>query len=141
MSDHLESLYIELNTSQECVVVGDIYLRPGTNFDLFVNDYRLILQNLGCRKSFTWGDFNLNLHHYDTSKAVKSVVDMYFKFSHLPLTNEPNRISGPSATAIDHIWHNHFTFPMESGVFMSDTSDHFSPFVIELSDESDIQSE
>ena len=80
------------------------------------------------------------LHHTDTSKSVKSFADMCFEISYSPLTNKPRRISGPSATAIDDIWHNHFTLPMESGVLMSDTLDHFSPFVIQLSDETEMQS-
>ena len=108
---------------------------------LFLNDYRLISQILGSTTSFFCVDFNYNFHYYVTSNAVKSFVDMCFEFSYLPVTNKPSRISGLFATAIDHILHNHFTFPMESGVFMSDTSDNFSPFVIDLSDETDIHSE
>ena len=35
-----------------------------------------------------------------------------------------------SATAIDHIWHNRLDSTLKCGILMSDTSDHFSPFVI-----------
>ena len=106
-----------------------------------MNDYRLILQKLGRQKSLICGDFNLNLLRYVTSNSVKLFVDMCFDLSFLPLTNKPCRISSLSAAAIEHFWHNHFTFPMESGVIMSDTSDHFSLFVIELNDETDIQTD
>ena len=94
----------------------------------------MILQQLGDKKVYVCGDFNLNLLQYEACDAVRSFVDLCFEYSYLPLINRPTRVTDHSATAIDHIWHNCYDSPVECGILMSDTSDHFSPFVIELGD-------
>ena len=48
----------------------------------------------------------------------------------MPLINKPSRVSMHSATAIHHIRHNRLDSTLKYGILMSDTSDHFSPFVI-----------
>ena len=131
MYEHLESLFIEVSNHSECDVVGVIYRRPRSNVDDFLRDYRMVLERLGSRKKiYICGDFNLNLIHYEINNSVRSFVDLCFEFSYMPLINKPSRVSMHSATAIDHIWHNRLDSTLKCGILMSDTSDHFSPFVI-----------
>ena len=141
MYEHLESLFIEVTTNIECVIIGVIYRRPRSSIDNFLNDYRNILEHLGGRKVYICGDFNLNLLQYEICNSVHSFVDLCFEYSYLPLINKPSRVSGSSATAIDHIWHNRYDSSVKCGVLMSDTSDHFSPFVINLESFDDAECE
>ena len=132
MYNHLESLFIEVTINNERVIIGVLYRRPRSSFEDFMYDYRKILQELGDRKAYICGDFNLNLLQYETCNSVNTFVDLCFEYAYIPLINKPSRISSHSATAIDHIWHNRYDSAIECGILMSDTSDNFSPFVINI---------
>ena len=95
-------------------------------------DYRNTLQDLGDRKVYISGAFNLNLLKYKTCNSVKSFVYFYFEYAYIPLISKPSRIPSNSATVIDYIWHKRFDSAMECGILMSDTSDQFPPFTINI---------
>ena len=107
-----------------------IYRRPRSNLDDFSRDYRMVLEQLGSRKIYICGDLNLNLIHYEINNSVHSFVDLCFEYSYIPLIKKPNRVYMHSANVFDHILHNPFDSTLKCGILMSDSSDHFSPFVI-----------
>ena len=130
--NHLESLFNEVAFNNERVIIGVLYRRPRYSFEGFMYDYRKILQELGDRKAYICGDFNMNLLQYEACNSVNTFVDFSFEYAYIPLINKPSRISSHYATAIDHIWHNRYDSAIEYGILMSDTSDIFSPSVINI---------
>ena len=87
------------------------------------------LKRLDARVYIT-GDFNLNLIRYNSNNCVRNFVDTMFDFSFYPCTHKVTRVSKRSATIIDHIWTNDIRSYKTNGILLSDSSDHFSPFLI-----------
>ena len=55
---------------------------------------------------------------------------MLFKFNVLSTINKPTRVTKTSATAIDNIFiNNYLETTFETGIFMTDISDHFPVFI------------
>ena len=101
---HIESLCVELKINGVSLVLCLIYRRPGSSFDDFLEDYAVILQNIGTKKSFIFGDFNLNLLKYDNCSQVQSFANLSFEFSFTSFINKPTRVTSHSATVLDHIY-------------------------------------
>ena len=70
------------------------------------------------------GDFNLNLLSYTDEGQVHDFVDLMYSYSFLPYITKPTRQTQHSLTLIDNIFSN-CNLPTESGVIISDISDHF----------------
>ena len=60
---------------------------------------------------------------------MRDYVNICHEFNFISLIDKPTRVTSHSATCVDHIWSNAFQDSIESGVFLNDASDHFSPFV------------
>ena len=72
----------------------------------------------------------MNLLQYETSKSVNIFVDLCFEYAYIPLIKKPYIISSHSATTIDHTGITVMT--LQCGILTSDTSDTFSPSVINI---------
>ena len=129
MYEYIESLFIEIKINDENIILGLIYRPPNSSYELFLEKYRFILECLGNRKSYLFGDYNIDLLKYNDRSRVKFFVDMSMEFSYIPLINKPTRISTHSATLIDHIWTNNINENVNSAILMNDCSDHFAPFI------------
>ena len=81
-------------------------------------------------KAYISGDFNLNLIRYSTNESVRNFADTMFNNYFFPCTHKVTRVAGLSATLIDSIWTNDITSHKTNGILMSDSSDHFAPFII-----------
>ena len=131
--DYIESLFVKVWTNHEWHIFGVIYRRPNTNFQLFIEKYSQILSNIGKTKCILTGDYNLDLLKFSTSQNVRELVDLSLQFDFKPFINKPTRVSGSSATIIDHIWCNYENKNFISGILQTDTADHFTPFLLNKS--------
>ena len=61
---------------------------------------------------------------------MKSFVDTMFNAYFYPCTHKVTRVGKSSATVIDSIWTNDIKSNKTNGILITDSSDHFSPFVI-----------
>ena len=126
--DYIESLFIKIKFNGSELIVGNIYRRPGSNFSSFMSSLEFILNRIGNGRCMIGGDFNLDLIKYESANHVKNYVDTFYGFSYCSLINRPTRVSSHSATIIDHLWTNCTNLSSNSGILLTDASDHFSPF-------------
>ena len=129
-SDSIESLFINVSTQNDSLIMGNIYRRPGSNFEDFLGKFEDVLRFIGNKKCLIGGDLNLNFIDHNISSCVKSFIDLFFIFSYIFLINKPTRESTHSATLIDHIWTNYNNLNIFSGILVTDASDNFSPLAV-----------
>ena len=69
------------------------------------------------------GDFNLHL--LDSSdNNTQLLTDAMFNSNFYPLINKPTRITGSSASTINHIWTNVTNTRINSGIITHCVADH-----------------
>lgn len=85
---------------------------------------RITLENKHC---LITGDLNVNLLDNDHCSQSQEFLDILFSSSCIPLINKPTRVTQNSATLIDNIFSNILP-PPNSGILVTDVSDHFPIF-------------
>ena len=130
MTDVVESLFVEMvNPNGKNILIGVVYRPPGSN----PNDFLLYVQNLMQNSIFTnkhvylMGDFNIDLMKCNSQHISQEFVETLMSVSLLPLISKPTRVTDRSATLIDNIFCNILPIP-ESGIVLSDISDHYPIF-------------
>ena len=130
-----ESLFIELSlANNKKIVIGSIY-RPGTvspgmtfteQFTQFSEILSTLLADISSEYEhvFIYGDFNLNILDL-SNKFIADYVETIFSYGFLQLITRPTRVSGNSATLLDHILTNSTVNCHNSYILCSRLSDHF----------------
>ena len=135
MNKIIESLFIEIeNKQQKNIVIGIIYRPPNANPNSFLAAIQDILHNarLQNKDSFIMGDFNINLlNRINSSSLSQEFLNTFLSGSFLPLISRPTRLTETSATLIDNIFSNIHP-PPQTGIIISDISDHFPVFAHSL---------
>ena len=136
-----ESQFIKLKISQnKFIIVGNIY-RPNTAPRADVKRFIEILNGIlitihsdpelkHCQSIELLGDTNLDLLKYNIHCDTSCYIDTLLNHGMLPLITLPTRISNNSASLIDHISTNSRDDKFESGILISDISDHLPVFYI-----------
>lgn len=128
-----DSLFIEIiREKDKNIVIGVLYRPPDSNTAKFLESLETILSTIDKeRKSCTLtGDFNFDLLNHFSHAPTNEYIDLLFSYSYFPLISRPTRIAKHSATLLDHIFTNVLENNIESGIFLSDISDHFGVFQI-----------
>ena len=128
-----ESIFIELTIDKNVhVLVSCIYRRPGCCIRAFCNELRPLLHDVikSNQSVFICGDFNINLLKYDDHSATREFIDLMSNFSLKPTVTKPTRITRDTQTLIDNIFTNELIKPIQSGILISDISDHLPVFVL-----------
>ena len=110
-NNDIESLSIEIvYANNKNSIVNVTYRQPAGNIEVFDDSFKKILLPKKDKNKpiYITGDLNLNLLDYNTNAKVKSLLDIIFAHSFVPLINKPTRISKNNATVIDHILTNKF---------------------------------
>jgi hypothetical protein len=76
------------------------------------------------------GDTNIDLLKHENHLDTNMYLDSLLSNGLLPLITLPTRISGHSATLLDHICTNIIDDTFDTGIIISDLSDHFPVFYI-----------
>ena len=129
-----ESVFIEIVIDNKKIVVGSVY-RPGTKapgltftqqFAEFSEILSQTLSELGSKYDSVYilGDFNLDVLKIDQNRFVSEYVDTLFAYGFLQIITKPTRISGNSATLIDHIITNSTSRNFDSFILNFRVSDH-----------------
>ena len=127
-----ESLFIEIQCADTTIIYETIYRSPSgdSSTDSIFQDY---LENCvtKLRKSKKYciiqGDFNYNLNDINDTHMT-SFTEIMFENSFYPHINLPTRITGTSATCIDHIWSNVFNCDVICGIISETIADHMITF-------------
>ena len=131
--DHdIETLSIEIeNKKSNNIVISGIYRPPRGNINNFKGHLKKTMskRSLSNKHVILTGDLNINSLDYSSNEHVKDFFDTCFQNSFVPIINRPTRVTRKSATCIDHILTNSLIdTEIESGIFKSEISDHFSIF-------------
>ena len=131
-----ESIFVEvINTNSKNTIIGVIY-RPNTlpyaDLDIFVDALTEIINVISNENKtiYLMGDFNIDLLKFGTHKKNNDFIDSIVTQGLLPHISRPTRIGNNSAMLIDHIYSNDCTRRTESGIILTDISDHFGIFHI-----------
>ena len=127
-----ESLFIEIKCAKRTIIYGTIYRSPNADRDTtnvfleYLNDCLKSIRNSN-KSCFIQGDLNYDLVQIDDTN-LGLLCDAMFEHSYYPHINLPTRITGSSATCIDHIWSNLFDTDVVSGVISETIADHMVTF-------------
>ena len=108
-------------------LIGEIYRRPNTNEDEFINFITSVSEYAASEKSnlIIGTDQNINLLRTENSK-VKRLLEVTYEQGIIPCITKPTRVTKSSATLIDQIYVNGELFRnMTSNIVLCDTSDHW----------------
>ena len=81
------------------------------------------------------GDFNINMINHNNDANARKLGSIFHSINFYNVITKPTRVTGTSATLIDHIWTNDYNHCKNNGILYDETSDHFpvfSFFVIKL---------
>ena len=136
-----ESQFIKLKTSKNNFsIVGNIY-RPNTAPKASIQKYTEIFLGImktihtdsdlkQCKSIELLGDFNIDLLKFNVHRDTANYLDMLLNNSLLPLITLPTRVIHNSATLIDNICTTSKDDRYDSGILISDLSDHLPVFHI-----------
>ena len=97
-----------------------------------IDQIETVIKNVkNVKKSiFLCGDLNIDLLKYNDNTPTKNFVDMMFSLGLYQLIDKPTRITDHSATLIDNIFTNELDSKINSGLLISDISDHLPIFAV-----------
>jgi len=136
-----ESLIVEITLpSNKKIVIGSIYRPPTTPGLTFTEQFRQFSETLSgllaelsnnYEHVFLYGGFNLNVLEMSKNKFIAEYIDTIFSYGFLQLVTKPTRVSGNTATLIDHILTNSSVPVHDTFILCSKLSDHF-PIIHQL---------
>ena len=136
-----ESQFIKIkNGKNKYTVVGNIY-RPNTApyadvkyFNQTIREIFSKIRSDPCLRNaqdvILVGDMNINLLKHTLHSDTETYLDTLLENNYLPLITLPTRIGHNTATLLDHICTNIADDNFDSGIIVSDISDHFPVFYI-----------
>ena len=74
------------------------------------------------------GDFNINLLNVATHQNTNDFIDNVIAQGFIPYITKPTRITCTTATLLDHLYSNHSHTGYDSGIIITDMTDHFGIF-------------
>ena len=131
-----QSLFIEFLISNHKVVyyVTDIIYRPPNADVIFFNDYLdktfNYLNKSNKLISYLMGDFNINLLNMEENSITRDFFEIMTSYSYLPTIFRPTRVTSYTATLIDNCFTNNYEHSADSGILITDISDHLPIFHI-----------
>ena len=106
--DHIETLFVEINTGDRTSYIGTIYKPPSADCNVFIDGIQNILSTINQSKIYDLmlcGDFNIDLLNKDCNNSTSFLNTMY-SLSLLPIISKPTMITDNSATLIDNFFIN-----------------------------------
>ena len=129
----VEDLWIKIEAKPVPIVVGMIYRHPKYDVDSLISfgdklANNLRSYNLNNAKYCILGDININLLNIKNSGKIRKYANNLLSCSCRCLIDLPTRFSQNSKTLIDHIYSNIANTKVESGIAVTDISDHCGTF-------------
>ena len=132
----METVFIELDKSvfntDSNIVIGVIYRMPNSSVDVFNDRISDILNVLQRERKLCYllGNLNIDLLKAEDHKATGELLDVLYCCNVFPLITKPTRVTGTTATLIDHILTNNLDNDMRhiQGILCTSISDHYAVF-------------
>ena len=122
-----ESIFVKIELKHDTITCGTIYRSPMTDSNSnqqFISNLSSVISHLKPNtKCFIYGDFNYDLLQAEnkyTSKFIETMFDHCF----YSLINKPTRITSSSATVLDHVWTNIYSYVIKAKILLHPISDH-----------------
>lgn len=132
-----DSVFIEISTKAKSIVIGVVYKPEYVVYDDFYFQLSQTLTKISDEKNtcYIMGDFNLDLLKWDSNSNINKFINLFYSHDFFPCIDRPTRIKTnsfgkTSATLIDHIFTNDITKKLNSGILVTDLSDHFPIFTV-----------
>ena len=129
---HIETVFIKLpKGSVSCdkgVIVGCVYRPPQGDIKKFNDEILTICEYLSRTDNIIYlcGDINLDLIYYKQNSKIAAFLNIIATNGFIPVINKPTRWSSTaSKTLIDNIFVKNVHQNFQSGIVLSDISDHF----------------
>ena len=127
--DDCESVWIELKTKGKIKksIVGIVYRHPRNTLAAFTDNFGEVLHSIEQKNMnfYITGDFNIDLGKCDADNNISNYCNMLSSYGCKNLINAPTRVTGSSASLLDHFYTNDIINSVEAAILMSDISDHF----------------
>ena len=125
-----ECLTISISINNKKMFLSSVYRSPSSNaadMQAFLSNLDTLLFNLSSKNitSFICLDSNINLMNTSCNQYLSTINDNNF----FQCIEKVTRIHNQSTSLIDHILTNFVTQEINSGVIISDISDHFPVFI------------
>ena len=131
-----DSLFIEISIDSSKFIVGIIYKPDYVVFSDFHQQLTKTLNTISSEKKtcYLLGDFNLNLLAHMSDSQVRDFINLFYSHDYIPCIDRPTRIKTnkhghTSVSLIDNIFTNDVLSTINSGVIITDLSDHFPIFM------------
>ena len=133
----LENIWIEIMKQSKKYIIAGIYRHPNKSIKEFSNKLDAVLHRIASQKvpCIVAGDFNMDLTKITTDDNTSKYIDMLLMNNFLPAILMPTRITGRSATLIDHMYYNLSSkyivdAKLVSGNILQDISDHLPNYFV-----------
>ena len=134
----MESIVVEIDKevfkTNSNVIIVLIYRIPNTSVEIFNDRIADILNTAEKEQKICYfmGDLNIDLFKTEEHRQTSNFLDIMYSHSLFPLITKPTRVTGNSATLIDHIFTNNFETNVThtQGILCTSISDHYAVFHI-----------
>ena len=105
---------------------------PKADLDIFATTMTNLLESINDEhlNAIIMGDTNIDLLKYNTHEKTESYLNDIISNGFLPIITKPTRIARTSSTLLDHIYINSTTNYSQTGIIISDLSDHYGTVYI-----------
>lgn len=124
-SSNIEQVWIVANANTKNAIIGCVYRAPNFSSTVFLAEFEDQLQrcNLLSDSVFCLGDLNINMLNTECSLTL-DILHACTATGMTQIISEPTRITPTSATLLDVVMVSDADIVAESGVIVSDISDH-----------------
>ena len=111
-SPSAEVLTVDIKTGNEQFTMVGVYRPPQSSILSFKDSFCDILRANKKDNTILAEDFNIDTINYFLSPVEDNFLDELKSLSFLPLISIPTRVTESTATCIDHIYFNSFTYAL-----------------------------
>jgi len=126
--DNCEDIWLNVELQDKSIVVGVIYRHPGHKYGTFCDKLCNTLNILNMSKSnyIIVGDINIDLLKFNLVSNVTEYVNSLYSVGCNVAINKPTRVTSHGSSCIDHVYSNFTSNKLDTGILLSDVSDHYS---------------
>ena len=130
-----KTLWIDITLNNSSVVTAVAYRHPGPgagDINRFNDSMQKMLNTVNKKKRsfYIMGDFDIDLLKISNNETIRQYANTLLGSMCKCLIDLPTRVTPISKTLIDHIYSNDTKSRINSGILVTDISDHFPVFAI-----------
>ena len=123
-------LQVKINNVKNCLII-QIYKAPKNEAE-FLDELEQCLDRLSKHNMLIYivGDFNMDLFSISSNAYCESFFTLMCSYGFFPTISKATRVTTDTCTLIDNIFCNDLSYIEQSGLLLTDFSDHFTIFAI-----------